>query len=1599
SVVDPDGRIQTYAYDGGGKLATITDVASGRKLHLTWTGGHVTRVATDPPVTGATAPAWTYGYDGDRLTQVCTPLSAQSCTGYAYTGSSHYRSVVTDDNPAGYWPLGEPTDTADAVNVVATKAGERQGSYEGVTSGVPGALAGSPDTAADFGASPTSAVTLPKNLADTSIGLAVELWFKAAAGENGVLFGMQNDDLTSLASATQWTPVLYVGTDGRLHGRTWTEPASTQMLSPGRVDDGAWHHVVLSGAGDAQQLYLDGGSVGTPITGRLIDHRDMVYAQFGNGRGSAGWPATVVGAFPFTGHIDEAAYYRHPLGPTQVAAHWAARNPTVRLTTVTEPLDTAGQGTALQLGYDGPSGRVATITDRHGASWDLGAPTPDDGDRVVVLAPDNAEPVTYRHDTTHGGRLKSRTDTFGEQAWTYNARGFVSKHTDANGNAVSYDTDKRGNVLGQTTCRTASQCLTSYSGYYLNAADPLDPRNDVRIWAADARSASATDTTYRTTYTIDTTGRVTAVTYVPPSGQATAPTETFAYSTGTEAAEPAGTGPVPPGLLLSTTGRNGKTSHHYYNTAGDLVRTVDPVGLTVRNAHDALGRATSTTTGTAADDDAYGTTSYAYNAASLPTSVTAPSITNPVSGQAHRATTVHEYNAAGQPTRTTVHDTGGAGAGADTMRVWTRTYDALGRLDTIRTPDMFTTDLDWDSRGDLVARRLPHGMLLQHAYDEGHRLIETVATGVDVDPMNPNAGSLVMESRAYDPAGRLASVVDAMGRETGYTYYGDNLPAGTARLRRNADGDVTSQTMLTELDYNAAGQVNRRTTAGGVTATFVYDKAGHVKEEHLDPAGLDRATVYTRNLDGSVATATRTGAASPGRSEATGYTYDDAGRVLTETVANTGGAPAALTTTYQRDSRGLVTQVTDPAGTETRFTHDIAGNPSTATGEARTVWTGGTSSSAEPVATVGYNTFGEATHQRDPNGFVTTTTMDAGGRPTAITLPTYTPPGGVAIIATQRLSYNTQGLVERVTDPLGRVTSHAYDGHGNLVSRTLPDPDGDGPKPAPVWRYGYDRVGAPLSTTDPTGGATSATYNDLGHQVTATVTDRANGTTAYLTTTLGRDDAGNLTTVTTPLGHATTASYNKAGEPLRVTDPTDRFTQTGYDLAGRPATTVKGKGSSYVDPVTTYTYDLAGRRTAVADCTATTTGGCGTVLRTATTAYDGAGRPTTATTPEGRLTQYGYDPAGQLTSITQRRNPTDPATAVTVQLGYDPAGRRTRMVDGNTNPTTYTYTPWGQTASVIEPATTTHPDPADRTWTTGYDAAGQPVAYLLPGGVTRTLTYDRLGNLTGETGTGTGATAARQLDYDALGRTTSVGGPGGATTYAWNDRGQLLSTTGAAGAAAYTYDSDGNLTTRTDPAGTATFTYNAAGMPATVADPLTGVTASYTYKNSGQVGQITYGTGGPTRTYTYDNLARPATDVLKKPNGTTTASVTYGYDRDDQLTTRTTAGIAGAGTHTYAYDGLNRLTAWTKPGNIQTTYGYDGASNRTTVTDPTGTRTTTYDARNRASAANGAGQAAETWTWTPRGTLAGRTLGTATDSYTFDAFERLTTASKPGSTV
>ncbi|MEU8848147.1 RHS repeat-associated core domain-containing protein [Streptomyces sp. NPDC048564] len=113
--------------------------------------------------------------------------------------------------------------------------------------------------------------------------------------------------------------------------------------------------------------------------------------------------------------------------------------------------------------------------------------------------------------------------------------------------------------------------------------------------------------------------------------------------------------------------------------------------------------------------------------------------------------------------------------------------------------------------------------------------------------------------------------------------------------------------------------------------------------------------------------------------------------------------------------------------------------------------------------------------------------------------------------------------------------------------------------------------------------------------------------------------------------------------------------------------------------------------------------------------------------------------------------------------------------------------------------------------------------------------------------------------------------------------------------------------------------------------------------------------------------------------GTTVASTTYGYDLDDNSTSKKTTGTAGAGDNTYGYDYAGRLTSWTK-GGATTAYEWDAAGNRT----KTGTTATTFDARNR-QLTDGTKQL----TYTARGTLASVAGdGETSRALTFDAFER-----------
>ena len=61
-----------------------------------------------------------------------------------------------------------------------------------------------------------------------------------------------------------------------------------------------------------------------------------------------------------------------------------------------------------------------------------------------------------------------------------------------------------------------------------------------------------------------------------------------------------------------------------------------------------------------------------------------------------------------------------------------------------------------------------------------------------------------------------------------------------------------------------------------------------------------------------------------------------------------------------------------------------------------------------------------------------------------------------------------------------------------------------------------------------------------------------------------------------------------------------------------------------------------------------------------------------------------------------------------------------------------TYNPWGLPEDLKEPSTAAHPNAADRTWTSVYDAGGLLVSDKQPGNVTVTNTYDAMARLTAQ---------------------------------------------------------------------------------------------------------------------------------------------------------------------------------------------------------------------------------------------------------------------------
>lgn len=660
-----------------------------------------------------------------------------------------------------------------------------------------------------------------------------------------------------------------------------------------------------------------------------------------------------------------------------------------------------------------------------------------------------------------------------------------------------------------------------------------------------------------------------------------------------------------------------------------------------------------------------------------------------------------------------------------------------------------------------------------------------------------------------------------------------------------------------------------------------------------------------------------------------------------------------IRTEYTRDKAGNVLTQKDPNGTVTRFTYDEAGRQVQSQSEAVSIEENGTVSTAPIIATVGYDTFGGAVEQRDGRGLVTRIERDANGQVARQITPAYTAPGGsTPMTMVVQAFHDSAGRVEHVTDPLGRNTFYTHDQFGNV--KTVKSPD------LGVTTYTYHPDNAPASMTDPTGARVEQTHDYLGRPATATQLVRRAGqpTEALTTSYVYYGQSGWLQKVVSPevSRGQMVLEYNNIGEVIRSTDPVGNVTLYSYDFAGRNTVTTAPDGSQRKTIL-----DSAGRTIAQQELSSTSA-----VLRSTSATYDGNGNVLTAKDARGTTSTFTYDAVGRVTQVTQ---PISAVDSIVTSYGYNANGQQTRYTDGRGGISRTTFNTWNLPESEI--------DPDNATFTTVYDSAGRIDKRLVPGGVSQTFSYDAMNNIIRVVGAGAEvATADRVFNYDNGGRMTSLSGPGGTNTLSYDDRGLLTSVTGPSGNSSYGYTSDGLLATRTDAAGTTGYTYDVGARLKTVSNNGAGLTQSYDYNNLSRGSQITYGSNQNRRLFSYDVMHRLQTDELKTPGGTSIAKITYGWDLNDNETSKTTVGFTGASVNTYTYDWASRLTSWNG-----TAYGYDKAGNRTQA----GARTFTYSPGNRLQTSSDG----TTYEYTARGTLRRTTVGTVSLDTFSDAFDQV----------
>lgn len=616
-------------------------------------------------------------------------------------------------------------------------------------------------------------------------------------------------------------------------------------------------------------------------------------------------------------------------------------------------------------------------------------------------------------------------------------------------------------------------------------------------------------------------------------------------------------------------------------------------------------------------------------------------------------------------------------------------------------------------------------------------------------------------------------------------------------------------------------------------------------------------------------------------------TYDPEGNKLTDTDRN------GQTTSYEYDKLNRLVKTTYPDDSFSEMVYDAAGR-----------------------------VFSET----DENGHTSTYVYDKAGRRTQVT---------DASGNTSTFEYDVNGNLVKETDALGRVTQYQYDVMDRRIKVSYADTSESSDS--------YDALGRNLSKTDQASKSTSYEYDALGRLTK--VTDALAQVTEYQ-----YDEAGNKVAQIDALGRTTKWEYDSRGRVIARVLPLEQRESFTYDLAGNVKShtnfngqtlnysywtgtgllkTVSGAGISE-----SYSYDSAGNPISARNHS-------GTYLYE----YDSRNRLISETQPDGTVLAYGYDSAGNKTSLTTTYKNGDIRSE---SYAYDALNRLVSVTDNASQTTTFTYDAVGNQTQIdyanglvsnyeydsLNRITAVTTKDANGNVLSRYayslDVTGRRTGLTEQSGRSSTYTYDDVYRLTQESILDpVNGDHNRSYSYDAVGNRNQSTVNGTTTDFSYDDNDRLLSQ----GAFSYSYDEEGNLLSESDGATTKTYSYNANNKLTGFSDGTN--TIAYQYNPDGIRVNKTLNTVktnyvvDSNQAYAQVIAEQDASDVIGKEYvfgndliSQSAGSEQHFYHYDSLGTTRDLSDNSGQLSDSYAYEAFGELLNQT--GSTDNNYLYTG---------------------------------------------------------------------------